>query len=97
MSEAKLEEAITWGIQQNDSSGSFAEAFKKLGAYITLPSHFFAKVIPSNASWSNGRIDQWTPNTTSRSISVSLEKFGLAVHRLDARREYGSPKFGGCY
>ena len=62
MSETQLENAITWAIQQYDSSGSFAEAFKKLGAYITLPDHFFASVIPSNASWSNGHINRYTPH-----------------------------------
>lgn len=82
MSETQLENAITWAIQQYDSSGSFAEAFKKLGAYITLPDHFFASVIPSNASWSNGHINRYTPTTTEKSISVTLESFGLKPFEL---------------
>lgn len=45
--ETSLESCITYGIQQYDKSGSFAEAFKKLGAYITLPKHFFKKQFPA--------------------------------------------------
>lgn len=33
--ETALRNCITWAIQKNDSSGSFAEAYKKIGAYVT--------------------------------------------------------------
>lgn len=83
LTETDLEAAITWAIKQHDNSGSFAEAFKKLGAYTTLPDHFFSSIIPSNAKWSNNSIDSYTPSTTSKTITTSLESFGLDIFQFN--------------
>lgn len=84
MSETQLRNIITSGIKMYDVNGSFAEAFKKLGAYITLPDHFFANVIPPNTIWNNSKINMYTPTANSRSLSITLEEFGLKAYRLRA-------------
>lgn len=84
MSETQLRNIITAGIRQFDVNGSFAEAFKKLGAYITLPKHFFAGVIPINATWNNSKINIYTPTASSTSRSITLEGFGLKAYHLRA-------------
>lgn len=84
--ETSLESCITYGIQQYDKSGSFAEAFKKLGAYITLPKHFFQKTIPSGATWVNDYMFETTPSTAGGSKSVLLYSYGLQPYSFEAQR-----------
>lgn len=80
--ESQLQSAITWAIQQYDSAGSFIEAFKKLGAYTTLPDHFLKNTIPSGASWTNDTMTTLTPQSNSLSTLVVLESFGLKPYKI---------------
>lgn len=84
--ETNLESCITWGIQQYDKSGSFSEAFKKLGAYITLPGYFYKNTIPSGASWNNNDMVAVTPSTAGGSKSVLLNSYGLQPYSFTAQR-----------
>lgn len=84
--ETSLEDCITWGIQQHDRSGSFSEAFKKLGAYITLPEHFYKNVIPSGSSWINKDMVDAIPSTAGGSNSVLLNSYGLQPYSFTAQR-----------
>lgn len=85
-SETSLEDCITFGIRQYDKSGSFAEAFKKLGAYITLPGHFFKNTIPKGTSWENDHMVQASPSLTSSSKSTLLNSYGLQPFSFEANR-----------
>lgn len=82
--EKNLESCITYGIQQYDRSGSFTEAFKKLGAYITLPGYFYRQVVPSGSSWTNKYPTKVTPSTTSTSKSTGLKSYGLQPYLFTA-------------
>jgi len=82
--EISLEDCITWGIQQYDKSGSFSEAFKKLGVYITLPGYFYRSVIPKMTVWNNNYMVNASASTVSASKTVDLETFGLQPYHFKA-------------
>lgn len=66
-----LRDNITDAIQSYDSTGSFERTLEITAAYITYPSHFYRKIIPSGASWDNTR-----KKTGTSPSSTNLSSFG---------------------
>lgn len=82
--ETALRNCITYAIQRQDSSGSFAEAYKKLGAYVTMPGHFYSSIIPPNATWTNTYIDEYVPNTNENLVYDTIYSYGCRPYRFNA-------------
>ena len=74
----------TNAIQRQDSSGSFAEAYKKLGAYVTMPGHFYSSIIPPNATLTNTYIDEYVPNTNENLVYDTIYSYGCRPYRFNA-------------
>lgn len=66
--ETVVRNGINFAVRYNgDTTASFAEAYKKVGAYITYPKHFYQSIIPANPSWNN-------PTSASTVASTSVTK-----------------------
>lgn len=70
--ETVVRNGINFAVRYNgDTTASFAEAYKKVGAYITYPKHFYQSIIPSNPSWNN-TTSASTIGTAAKTQSVTM-------------------------
>lgn len=78
VSDTILRGCITNAIQEYDSTGSFANAYKKVGAYISYPGHFYSNTIPSGVTWENNKYTFYTA-TSATTKSATLNPSGCKL------------------
>ena len=87
--ETVVRNGINIAVRYNgDSSASFAEAYKKVGAYITYPKHFYQSIIPANPSWNNTTAAS-TIGTVSKTQSATLSYMSCKPFRFISNSTQG--------